>query len=197
MDAVAFSEAREVESGPGHNTSYRREVLERYRSELTTLIQTERNFHYRLRADGHVLRSEPAARLRHTNISIPREAFRQGFLGGVMFAQYRSAHMSLFEKIGRTVLSPLVPPIRLWRMLRARQRMPDGMGAPLAGWLLVPAGLAAHAVGEVVGYWRIVPNVESKYEFFELHRIACVRPEERGLMTDGSRTPPSAHRMRP
>jgi len=36
-----------------------------------------------------------------------------------------------------------------------------------------------------VGYWPIVRNVESKYEFFELHRIACVRPEERALMTGG------------
>lgn len=183
MDAVVGLEARDVEYGPGHNTSYRRSILQQYESELTRLIQTERNFHFRLRADGHILRSEPRARLWHTNISIPRVALRQGFLGGVMFAKYRSAGMSTGEKVARTLLAPLVPLVRLSRMARAHWRMPRGVGAPASAWLLVPAGLAAHAAGEAVGYWPIVRNVESRYELFELHRIACVLPEERRLMT--------------
>ncbi len=184
-EAVTTVEAREVEYGPGHNTAYRRSVLEQYEGELQRLIQTERNFHYRLRADGHVLGAEPRARLRHTNISIPYEALRQGFLGGVMFAKYRAAKMSMVERVARTVLAPLVPLVRLFRLVRAHGRMAEGGGAPISGWLLVPAGLVAHAAGEAVGYWPIVRNVESKYEFFELHRIACVRPEERALMTGG------------
>jgi len=188
-DAVTTVEAREVEYGPGHNTAYRRSVLAQYGGELQRLIQTERNFHYRLRADGHVLRAEPRARLRHTNISIPYEALRQGFLGGVMFAKYRSAKMSTAERVARTVLAPLVPLVRLWRLVRAHWPMRRAVGVPATGWLLVPAGLMAHAAGEVVGYWPIVRNVESKYEFFELHRIACVRPEERRLMTSAPLLP--------
>jgi len=184
-EAATTVEAGDVEYGPGHNTAYRRSVLEQYEGELQRLLQTERNFHYRLRADGHVLRAEPRARLRHTNISIPYEALRQGFLGGVMFARYRAAKMPMVERVARTVLAPLVPLVRLFRLVRAHWRMPAGDGAPISGWLLVPAGLLAHAVGEAVGYWPIVRNVESKYEFFELHRIACVRPEERALMTGG------------
>jgi hypothetical protein len=184
-EAITTVEARDVEYGPGHNTVYRRSVLEQYKGELQRLIQTERNFHYRLRADGHVLRAEPRARLRHTNISIPYEALRQGFLGGVMFAKYRAAKMSMVERVARTGLAPLVPLVRLLRLVRAHGRLPEGVGVPILGWLLVPAGLLAHAAGEAVGYWPIVRNVESKYEFFELHRIACVQPEERALMTAG------------
>lgn len=182
-EAVTNVEARDVEFGPGHNTAYRRSVLEQYASELSRLLQTERNFHYRLRADGHVLRAEPRARLSHTNISIPYEALRQGFLGGVMFAKYRAAHMSIGERVARTVLAPLVPVIRLMRLARTHWPTRRSVGAPALGWMLVPAGLIAHAAGEAVGYWPVVSNVESKYEFFELHRIACVRPEERRLMT--------------
>jgi Glycosyl transferase family 2 len=185
-EAVTTVEATEVEYGPGHNTAYRRSVLEQYEGELQRLIQTERNFHYRLRADGHVLRAEPRARLRHTNISIPYEALRQGFLGGVMFAKYRAARMSMVERVARTLLAPLVPLVRLSRLARAHWPARRAVGVPAAGWLLVPAGLVAHAAGEAVGYWPIVRNVESKYEFFELHRIACVRPEERRLMTSGA-----------
>jgi glycosyl transferase family 2 len=182
-DAVTTVEAREVAYGPGHNTAYRRSVLDQYRNELSKLMQTERNFHYRLRADGHVLRAEPRARLWHTNISIPHEALRQGFLGGVMFAKYRRASMSMAERVARTVLAPLVPMVRFSRLALAHWPMRRMVRAPALSWLLVPAGLVAHAAGEAVGYWPIVRNVESKYEFFELHRIACVRPEERRLMT--------------
>lgn len=182
-DAVTTVEPGEVEYGPGHNTAYRRSVLNQYTSELPTLMQTERNFHYRLRADGHVLRAEPRARLWHTNISIPRQALRQGFLGGVMFAKYRARGMSTVERFARTLLAPVVPMVRFSRLARVHWPTRRTVRAPVMSWLLVPAGLVAHAAGEAVGYWPIVRNVESKYEFFELHRIACVRPEERRLMT--------------
>ncbi len=189
-DAIAFASAGPVESGPGHNTVYRRSVLMRYAGEdLARLLQTERNFHYRLRADGEVIWAEPRARLRHVNISVASTALRQGFLGGLMFAQYRGATMSGFEKFGRTVLGPAVPAVRLLRMAATRWRTGRSYGAPIGGWLLVPAGLLAHAVGEMVGYWGVMRDVEATYEFFELHRIACVQPEERSLMT--SQAPPA------
>jgi hypothetical protein len=92
----------------------------------------------------------------------------------------------MVERVARTLLAPLVPLVRLSRLARAHWPARRAVGVPAAGWLLVPAGLVAHAAGEAVGYWPIVRNVESKYEFFELHRIACVRPEERRLMTSGA-----------
>ena len=91
--------------------------------------------------------------------------------------------MSTAEKLARTALAPLVPPVRLWRMRRAARRVPGGLGAPVRAWLLIPVYLATHAAGEAVGYWRLVRDVEAKYERFELHRIACIRADERHLMT--------------
>ena len=185
MDAVAPAGPGEIEYGPGHNTSYRRAVLERYGAELRALLQTERNFHYRLRADGYVLRAAPDARLAHMNISLPRVAFRQAWIGGVMFGHYRAAGMPLWERVARTLLAPLVPPVRFRRMRRVASRVPEESVAPTLAWVMVPLALALHAAGEAAGYWRLVPDVEAKYEFFELQRIACVRPEERRLMTGG------------
>jgi hypothetical protein len=40
----------------------------------------------------------------------------------------------------------------------------------------------AHAAGEVAGYWRLVRDVEARYEHFELHRIVCLRPGEKTLL---------------
>src|SRR5262245_5204906 len=114
-EAFAMRADGPLESGPGHNTSYKRAVLGSYRDGLQALYQSERNFHYRLREDGHRIVAAPRAELAHVNISIPRKVLAHAFYGGAMFGQYRSANMSLVERLLRTVCAPLVPPLRCWR----------------------------------------------------------------------------------
>jgi hypothetical protein len=183
-EAVAIRPAGPVDCGPGHNTTYKRAVLDQYRSELLTLYQSERAFHYRLRADGHVMLHEPRARLAHLNISVHREAVRHGFLGGVLFGAYRGRSMRAIEKAARTALAPLVPPLRLWR---TRRILAGGTSAgpvmPSTAWVLLPFLLLAHATGEALGYWNLIGDIEAQYEHFELHRLECIRPDERRLMT--------------
>jgi hypothetical protein len=182
-EAFTLDAATPLESGPGHNTAYKRSVLQHYDAELQTLYQSERTFHYRLRHDGHTIIAEPRAELAHVNISIPREALAHAFLGGILFGQYRAVGMRALEKVARSVLAPLVPPLRLWRTLRALGPLQVLNGeAPVLAFAMLPLLLVAHAAGEVAGYWRLVRGVEARYEHFELHRIACVRPAERALL---------------
>jgi len=184
-DAVAVRPVGPVDSGPGHNTSYKRAVLQQYRDELLALYQSERNFHYRLRRDGHVILHEPRARLAHLNISVHREAVRQGFLGGVLFGAYRARQMPVIEKATRTALAPLVPPLRFWRTFRMLRGTANVTTPRMPGtaWALLPVLLISHAAGEAVGYWNLVGDIEAQYEHFELHRLECLRPDERSLMT--------------
>ena len=79
------------------------------------------------------------------------------------------------------MLAPLVPPLRLWRTARLCHNASTRV--PFTAWLLLSLLLAAHAAGEAVGYWRVVGDIEHRYEHFELHRLECLRPDERGLMT--------------
>lgn len=181
-ESVAVRPAGPVDSGPGHNTSYKRAVLLGYRDELRSLYQSERSFHYRLRQDGHVILHEPSARQAHLNISVHREALRHGFLGGVLFGAYRARNMPLVEKLARTLLAPLVPPTRLWRTRRFL-RGGASLVMPRSAWALLPVLLVAHAAGEAVGYWNLVTDIEGQYEHFELHRLECLRRDERRLMT--------------
>ena len=181
-DAIAVRPEGPVDCGPGHNTSYKRAVLQQYADDLVALYQSERVFHYRLRDDGHVILHDPRVRQAHLNISVGREALDHAFLGGVLFGAYRGRRMSGIEKAGRTVLAPLVPPLRLWRTWRilggtANPTIPRG------AWLLLPVLLVAHAAGEAVGYWNLLADVEAHYEHFEMHRLECLRFEERRLMT--------------
>lgn len=181
-EAVAARPAGPVDSGPGHNTSYKVAVLRQYRDDIVPLYQSERAFHYRLRQDGHVILHEPHARQSHLNISVPREAVNHAFLGGILFGAYRARPMNVVEKAVRTALAPLVPPIRLWRTWRTLSDTAD-VTTPATAWVLLPALLIAHAAGEAIGYWNLVGDIEAHYEHFELHRLECLRPDERGLMT--------------
>jgi len=140
---------------------------------------------------------EPRAQLAHVNISIPRDVFTHAFIGGALFGQYRSAGMSRAAKLARTVLAPLVPPIRFWRMARTlgvRRLLSADMWCPV--FLLGPVLLVAHASGEVAGYWRAVRHVEARYERFELRRLECVREEERSSLIAGLCLPDAEERRR-
>jgi hypothetical protein len=116
-DAIGGARPGPVPCGPGHNMSYKREVLLRYGSVLETLYQSERAFHYRLQQDGHVIWHAPDARLAHLNISRGWQAVRHSFLGGAMFGQYRSRAMTIGERVSRTVGAPLVPLVRFGRIV--------------------------------------------------------------------------------
>ncbi|HJX28859.1 MAG TPA: hypothetical protein VJ885_13185, partial [Thermoanaerobaculia bacterium] len=54
---------------PGHNSSFKRDLLLAYGEELEDLLRAEIVLHGRLRLDGHRLLLEPAARFAHLNES--------------------------------------------------------------------------------------------------------------------------------
>jgi hypothetical protein len=186
-EMFAMRTAGSVESGPGHNTSYKRAVLRSYGDELESLYRSERMFHYRLRQGGHQILAEPRAQLAHVNISLPREVLWHAFLGGALFGQYRAAHMPLAERLARTILAPLVPAVRFCRIVRTLGlRLLLRAEAGRAAILVAPVLLLMHAAGEVAGYWRLVPHIESRYHRFELHRMESVQQSERSLMIDSA-----------
>jgi hypothetical protein len=184
-EAIGGGAAGPVPCGPGHNTSYKREVLLGYGAELQSLYQSERAFHYRLLRDGHAIWHSPDARLAHLNISRRRHALRHAVLGGALFGRYRSNGMGVAERLVRTAGVPLVPLVRLMRILGAVRRAPVGP-LPHTAWAMLGLLLVGHAVGEALGYWNLAGEIEARYEFFELHRLECLRDEERALMLEAA-----------
>jgi hypothetical protein len=182
-EAIGGGAPGPVPCGPGHNTSYKRTVLRRYGAELESLYQSERAFHYRLQQDGHVIWRAPGVKLAHLNISRGWQCLRHAFLGGAMFGQYRGRRMGLGERAVRTAGAPLVPVVRLKRILVAARTAPVDM--PVRAWGMLGLMLVGHAAGEAVGYWALVEGIETRYEFFELHRLECLREGERRLMVGG------------
>src|SRR5581483_3682407 len=67
---LAPSPSREAEFLPGHNTSYKRDVLLTYENRLDSMMQAETVLHWDLRSKGHRLYMESAASVAHTNFSL-------------------------------------------------------------------------------------------------------------------------------
>jgi hypothetical protein len=179
-------QGRELEDLPGHNSSYKRELLCSYDSKrLRELLESETFLHADLRSRGHRLWLEPAARIGHVNVSGPSAWFRERVAGGQRFAGARSARWSWLRRLGFVAGSPLIPLVRLvrivpiWRRAATRHRLPR--------WLL-PAllfSLTASALGELRGYLTGSGDAMCRLSLIELDREKFLRPDELPALDQG------------
>jgi hypothetical protein len=137
---------------PGHNSSYRRDVLLAYGEKLEALMESESILQWDLTRHGHRLLIEPAARTHHLNFSTLSGSIGLRFNGGRQFASSRSEEWPSLKRLLYVLGAPLIPFVRLQRSIALLVRWPAGRG-------LLPRVLPALAVwatidgfGELVGY---------------------------------------------
>jgi hypothetical protein len=172
--------AGSVEQLPWHNGSFKRDVLLGYGEELPRLLSVEVFLHRDLVAKGHRLYLEPSATTYHVNISRWRPWVRHAFVGGRLFGATRAfrERWPPARRLLQVVGAPLVPVVRLRRVLQDMRRsgerrklLPNAIGA-------VAAGLAFHALGEAVGYALGVGDAERAYMDFEVNRSRFVAAQD-------------------
>jgi hypothetical protein len=147
------TEPTEMHDLPGHNSSYRKTILADYDDdELMRLFEAETMLHLDLRRRGHRLLLEPAARLAHTNVTRWASTFRERFAAGQRFAAARAQHFSTARRLVYACGSPLIPFIRLPRIIRDMRRC--GRLRQLMPWILpaLCSCLVISALGELWGY---------------------------------------------
>ena len=141
-----------VDHLPGHNSSYKRDLLLAYGSELEAMLEAESVLHWDLRAKGYQLHLEPTAKTFHLNYSLPSATLRLRFLGGRLFAASRARPWTPLRRLLYGLASPLIPLVRAPRILRDLHRA-GRLRHLLPGVLPVLAvALAIDAAGEMVGY---------------------------------------------
>jgi hypothetical protein len=142
----------EPEHLPGHNSAYKRDILLQYGDRLEEKLEAESVLHWELRARGHRLYLDPMARLAHTNFAHFGTWTSVQFHAGRSFGGARSAEWPLWKRAIYTCGSPLIPPVRLARLLRGagRLRHPDRITPALLVVLIW--GLAMDGLGQMVGY---------------------------------------------
>ena len=149
LDPVPGREASHI---PGHNSSYKRDLLLEYGDSLEEWLEAESLLHWDLKEKGFGLRLEPRARTRHLNFSLFLPSLSLRFQAGRLFAGLRRNRMSAVSRIAFTGAFLLIPLVRLARIL-AEFRLPDRpSGKALAALPWVCVLLLADALGEAAGY---------------------------------------------
>jgi len=157
---------------PGHNSSYKRSLLLEYGERLETMMEAETVLHWDLRGRGYELYLEPAAKIAHSNFARLGSYLPAQFLSGRMFAATRvqGGGWPVAKRLLYAFASPLIPLVRLARILRNMSRP----GRPLHQALRVLPelllGLSADALGQMLGYALGAGNAREKLVQLEFHR---------------------------
>jgi hypothetical protein len=189
MDYGRWVEAEQsgpIEDVPGHNSVYKRDLLLEL-DDLDELMTADAIMHAELRARGHELYLEPAARVDHLNVSQLRWALVERFESGRTFAGMRSRSWGLAHRLAYALGSPLIPLVRFRRIRLYLRRCRDAPSMLRLGPALALA-LAVSAFGEFVGYVVGRGKTDHLYDM-ELHKVRYVLRRERAVEDDKSLWP--------
>jgi hypothetical protein len=164
---------------PGHNTSYKRSVLLRYGEDLDRALEAESVVHWQLTAQGHRLFLESAARTRHHNMTRALPAAVDRFHNNRLFGAARGRGWSRMRRIAYAAGAPLMPPLRVYRIVGDMRRTGRHSLLPRALPAIVVA-VTASAVGEAMGYVAGRGDSYRRQSEYELHRERFAdAPDER------------------
>ena len=168
-----------VEYLPGHNSSYKRDLVMEYDAELEAMMEAEILLHWALRRRGYQLYLDPTIRTFHLNVTRLGSWLPERFYTGRRFAATRALGWSVARRVLYALGSPLIPLVRLPRVLRQirgstrRRDLLPGVVAPLA------VGLVASALGEMVGYGLGPGDATARLAEMELHKVDHVTERDR------------------
>lgn len=176
---IAPVPAGEAEHLPGHNSSYKRDLLLQYGELLPGYLGAETAMHWDLHGKGHKLYLEPAAETAHVNYSLAAPFIPLQFLAGRLFASIRAREWPLSKRIMYAMGSPLIPVVRLRRIWHDARRSSAARQAWLRVLPMLLLGLVASGLGEGVGYLFGAGDIEARLNFMEVRRFDYITPAER------------------
>lgn len=169
----APSAGGETDILPGHNSSYKREILLGF-DNLEEIFEAEYVLHWGLRAQGYRLYLEPRARIWHLNVTSPRSWILERIYAGRLMAAIRSRKWNPIKRLIYVVGAPLIPIVRFVRILIAAMRSEReyNLSPSVIPTLLV--ALFFSAVGELLGFAFGIGNALDNTLDMELHREAHI-----------------------
>jgi len=160
---------------PGHNSAYRREQLLALGSNLTAGIEGESALHFEWLAQGRRLWLEPRARVYHVNITNAWAALTAACAFQRLWAQSRARTWSWSRRLAYAMASPLIPLVRLPRILSALRRTGRVRSMLLRVLPWLGASLAVSAFGEFLGYLGSTGDAQARLVEVELYRRRYLR----------------------
>jgi hypothetical protein len=164
--------AAEVDELPGHNSSYKRDLLLEYEDRLEELLTAESILHQELRARGHRLYLEPAAVTFHWNFTQPSRWIPYLCYSGRLFAAQRASAWPVLRRAAYSAGACLIPLVRFRRLVAGTRRSrPDLLPRVLAPLLFA---LIVDAAGQWLGYTFGAGRAAEKVAGLEFHRNGVV-----------------------
>jgi hypothetical protein len=163
---------------PGHNSSFKRDLLLAYGEELEDLLRAEIVLHTRLHRDGHRLLLKPAARFSHINESTLASAALGRFLWNRIYGclRARTFRWSLARRLFYIAATFATPFYSLARTgLFVIREQPELLGRLLAG---VPAIFVLQLVsglGFSLGLAAGIGNAEARFSIYEMNEYRQYR----------------------
>jgi hypothetical protein len=179
---VGISHGDVVDNLPGHNSSYKRAVLLEYGDRLESMMRSSPRRHADLRSRGHLLYLEPAARTYHLNVSLPWSWLEERLVGGRSYAAARSHEWNIAQRVLYAAACPLIPAVRLPRILKDMGRS-HGSGFILRAMPALLVSLLISALGEGLGYAFGPGGATRRVNEMELYKERYVRPADRPEVT--------------
>lgn len=142
----------ELDDLPGHNSSYKKELLLEYGDRLETMLEAETILHQDLRARGYRLYQAPGAKAAHLNVTRTSSWLGERLQTGRRFASARGHAWRPWRRAAYALGSPLIPLVRFRRVLRDIRRTGVHEHLPRRTYPLLLAALGVSAAGELVGY---------------------------------------------
>ena len=135
--------------------SYRREALLEHGDALPKKLETSVAMHWEMIREGHRFAIAPGAVIYHQNHSRFWPSLELRFQTGRLFAANRVSGWPLWKKLAYAAATPLIPPLRLFRLLRDARRV--GLanrfpGLTLVGVVLLVWDGAGQAIGALAGH---------------------------------------------
>ena len=157
---------------PGHNSSFRRDVLLSYGDDLERLLRADVSLFQQLVADGHHLYLEADAKFEHFNETSLSSIVKGYFFWhrGYGVERARVHNWSLARRALYVVATPLIPFYFVAKLLtRLRQVRPDLVAAALIGTPKILVAQFASASGQALGLVFGPGDTETKFTDYELN----------------------------
>jgi hypothetical protein len=153
---------------PGHNSAYRRDAVLAALEQMPDGMDAETLLQVEMRRAGGKLYLDMGIHVAHLNVEQYGAAGNEWRDFSRVYAARRAANWGFLRRAVYAAGSPLLPMIRLARLIRSAQR--GGYLGPLLGGLdIVFVALVGSAFGEMLGYLTLRCDPSATLEV-ELHR---------------------------
>ena len=155
---------------PGHNSSYKKDILLAYGERLGDLMQAESVLHRYFTAQGYQLWLESNTYTLHSNFTAWMPWIKAQYYAGRQFAATWAQPWPWHRRLMFTIGSPGIPWLRLWR-IQKHVRRAHGAGFFIRLLPLLLVGLIMNGLGQMKGYAAGVGDSVEKITEHERHRF--------------------------